>query len=144
MLVERKGGRISRILGVAGVLWIAHLGLLVCCGAGKAKKPQITLGLLVAPQIGFSPLTVTVSGLVKDPGRELHCPGFAWDWGEGTRSTELADCDPYAMPEKEPESYAPIPRVHRYSKPGDYTLTFVVADGFTRRETSRTVRVLPR
>jgi hypothetical protein len=60
------------------------------------RKPS--LSLRVTPPVGFTPLRVRVSAELKggaDDYADLYCPTVEWDWGDGTRSENTEDCDPY-------------------------------------------------
>jgi hypothetical protein len=60
------------------------------------RKPS--LSLRVTPPVGFTPLRVRVSGELRggtDDYADLYCPTVEWDWGDGTKSENTEDCDPY-------------------------------------------------
>lgn len=63
----------------------------------KAAKPKLTVK--VSPAMGgTAPVRVVASadltGGAPD-GEELYCPAVEWDFGDDTKSTASADCDPY-------------------------------------------------
>ena len=65
-------------------------------GEEKAKKP--TLSLRASPPISFSPANIHLVAELKggpDDYEEFYCPAVEWDWGDGTRSENSSDCDPY-------------------------------------------------
>lgn len=62
----------------------------------KGKKPQ--LSLRASPPISFSPANIQLVAELKggpDDYEEFYCPAVEWDWGDGTRSENSSDCDPY-------------------------------------------------
>jgi hypothetical protein len=62
----------------------------------KGKKPQ--LSLRASPPISFSPANIHLVAELKggpDDYEEFYCPAIEWDWGDGTRSENSSDCDPY-------------------------------------------------
>ena len=61
----------------------------------KPKKPD--LKLRVRPRFGFSPLTVFVTAELKggDDVEEYYCPELEWEWGDGGKSVNEGDCDPW-------------------------------------------------
>jgi hypothetical protein len=66
-------------------------------GAASAdKKPKLTLK--ANPSMAISPANIhfaaDLTGGANDD-QEFYCPGVEWDWGDGTRSEESADCDAY-------------------------------------------------
>ena len=63
----------------------------------KAAKPKLTVK--VTPAMGgTAPARIVASadliGGAPD-GEELYCPAVEWDFGDDTKSTTSADCDPY-------------------------------------------------
>jgi hypothetical protein len=62
----------------------------------KVKKPS--LSLRASPPISFSPANIHLVAELKggpDDYEEFYCPAVEWDWGDGTRSENSSDCDPY-------------------------------------------------
>lgn len=78
-----------------------------------AKKPA--LSVKATPNVSFSPARVTALAELKggpNDYEDYYCAGVEWDWGDGTTSGTIADCDPYEAGKSE------IKR--RYSKQHDY------------------------
>ena len=66
-------------------------------GKDKVEKPK--LNVKVSPAMGgTAPARIVASadliGGAPD-GEELYCPAVEWDFGDDTKSTASADCDPY-------------------------------------------------
>jgi hypothetical protein len=63
---------------------------------GKGKKPG--LELRATPRYSFSPARIMFTAELKggDDVEELYCPEVEWEWGDGGRSVEEADCEPWA------------------------------------------------
>ena len=66
-------------------------------GSDKVEKPKLTVK--VTPAVGgTAPARIVASadlvGGAPD-GEELYCPAVEWDFGDDTKSTTSADCDPY-------------------------------------------------
>jgi hypothetical protein len=66
-------------------------------GKEKDAKPKLTVK--VSPAMGgTAPARIVASadliGGAPD-GEELYCPAVEWDFGDDTKSTASADCDPY-------------------------------------------------
>ena len=63
----------------------------------KAAKPKLTVKVS-PPMGGTAPVRIVASadliGGAPD-GEELYCPAVEWDFGDDTKSTASADCDPY-------------------------------------------------
>jgi hypothetical protein len=65
-------------------------------GDDKTKKPA--LSLRASPPISFSPANIHLVAELKggaDDYEEFYCPAIEWDWGDGTKSENSSDCDPY-------------------------------------------------
>jgi hypothetical protein len=66
-------------------------------GPDKVEKPKLTVK--VTPAMGgTAPARIVASAdLVGGPDgtAELYCPAIEWEWGDDTKSTTSADCDPY-------------------------------------------------
>src|SRR5215470_17019895 len=68
-------------------------------GAASAQKDtKPSLKLTARPPIGMSParvvLTADLNGGPND-SEDFYCPTIEWDWGDGTKSESMSDCDPY-------------------------------------------------
>lgn len=63
--------------------------------AKKGKKPG--LELRYAPRFTFSPARIMITAELKggDEVEELYCPEIEWEFGDGDRSVQEADCDPW-------------------------------------------------
>jgi len=60
-----------------------------------------------------------------DPERTMPCADYDWDWGDGSRSAQVSDCDP--------EGTQPAVRIesrgHTYRAPGEYIVSLRVRSG---------------
>lgn len=102
---------------------------------------KLQVKVIVTPNVGFATLYVSAQGFIKDPKKEVHCPSYEFDWGDGCKSKAEEYCDPYEMPENQRVSYATDRKVHKYRSPGMYDLKFKVKDVFGSYEASGTVLV---
>jgi hypothetical protein len=61
----------------------------------KAKKPA--LEIRPTPRFAFSPANIFFTAELKggDNVEELYCPEIEWEWGDGGKSMQEADCDPW-------------------------------------------------
>ena len=61
----------------------------------KLKKPA--LELRSTPRFAFSPARILFTAELKggDDVEEFYCPEIEWEWGDGGRSVEEADCEPW-------------------------------------------------
>jgi len=85
----------------------------------KVRKPR--LGLRATPRFSFTPSTVLVTAEFNggDDAEEFYCPAVSWDWDDGGRSANEADCPPF-------QPGTPVERrftaVHAYVRPGVYNV----------------------
>jgi hypothetical protein len=62
----------------------------------KDKKPK--LSVKANPTMAISPARVVASADLNGGANDyedFYCPTIEWDWGDDTRSTNTADCEPY-------------------------------------------------
>jgi len=90
----------------------------------KVAKPRLTVK--VTPAMGgTAPARIVASadliGGAPD-GEELYCPAVEWDFGDDTKSTTSADCDPYEAGKSEIKRRFTADHVYRQA--GDYRIQF--------------------
>ncbi len=66
----------------------------------KLKRPA--LELRVTPRFSFSPAELMFTAELKggDDSEEYYCPEIEWEWGDGGKSVQEADCDPWRADSK--------------------------------------------
>ena len=57
-----------------------------------------------------------------DDYEEFYCPAIEWDWGDDTKSTTSADCDPYEAGKSEIKRR--FTADHTYRTAGDFRIQF--------------------
>ena len=78
---------------------VACLGLAASAPAAedakKLKKPG--LELRASPRFAFSPAEILFTAELKggDDVEDVYCPEVEWEWGDGGKSDQEADCDPW-------------------------------------------------
>jgi hypothetical protein len=94
-------------------------------------RPRPVFLVTITPALPFAGEGVKGKAIIRDPGHELHCPEFTWEWGDGCTSHQASDCpDVYAQPEDEPSVYVvELSYLHPYRKPGDYTVRLTLKSG---------------
>ena len=67
----------------------------VAGGDDKLKKPS--LNLRSSPRFAFSPARVLFVAELSggDDVEEFYCPELEWEWDDGSKSVQEADCDPF-------------------------------------------------
>jgi hypothetical protein len=102
--------------------WALLLALIMAApvGAGEARKPR--LNLRATPRIAFTPASVfmTAELVGGDAHEDYHCPALDWDWGDGSRSSHEADCEPLGQEPGELERR--FTASHVYSSGGQYQI----------------------
>lgn len=81
--------------------WGLALALAAAAAAGlaaadtKPKKPR--LDLRATPRMAFSPVNVFFTAELTggDDVEEYYCPELEWEWDDGGKSTQEADCNPF-------------------------------------------------
>ncbi len=63
--------------------------------APKPKRPR--LELRATPRMTFSPAHVLFTAELTggDDSEDYHCPEIEWDWDDGGKSVQEADCKPF-------------------------------------------------
>jgi hypothetical protein len=85
----------------------------------KARKPR--LDLRATPRFSFTPSTVLVTAELNggDDDEEFYCPAVVWDWDDGGRSANEADCPPFQPGTLLERRFT---AVHDYHRPGVYNV----------------------
>jgi hypothetical protein len=86
------------------------------------RKPS--LSLRVTPPVGFTPLRVRVSAELRggaDDYADLYCPTVEWDWGDGTKSENTEDCEPYEAGKSQVRRRLGVEHVYR--EPGGFRVS---------------------
>jgi hypothetical protein len=101
----------------------------------------------VSPAISFSPARVSATAELRGtPDAEAHerlyCAAVEWDWGDGTRSTNESDCEPYEPGKSElKRRYA---AQHTYNYAGRYRILLrLKRDNRVVLATNQSVQVRP-
>jgi hypothetical protein len=66
----------------------------------KGKRPGLELRF--SPRFAFSPADILFTAELKggDDVEEVYCPEVEWEWGDGGKSIQEADCDPWTPTSK--------------------------------------------
>lgn len=89
----------------------------------KAAKPKLTVK--VSPTMGTSPARVVASADLNggaDDHQDFYCAAIEWDWGDDTKSTTSADCDPYQAGQSEIKRRFTADHVYRMG--GNFRIQF--------------------
>ena len=89
----------------------------------KDKRPKISVR--ASPAMGISPARVVASADLNGGANdyeEFYCPSIEWDWGDDTRSTTSADCEPYEAGKSEIKRRFTVE--HMFRRPDNYRVAF--------------------
>jgi hypothetical protein len=80
----------------------------------KGKRPG--LELRGTPRFAFSPANIMLTAELKggDDVEELYCPEIEWEFGDGDKSVQEADCDPWT-PETKLERRFTVRHVYKFA-----------------------------
>ena len=90
------------------LVWMGIASLAMTAAIAAAQKPanpkdkdqdkHPTLKLTARPPLGMSPARIVLTGDLNggpNDAEDYYCPTVEWDWGDGTTSESMSDCDPY-------------------------------------------------
>lgn len=79
------------------VLFAAAAATLPAVAGGDAKLKKPALTLRSSPRFAFSPARVLFVAELSggDDVEEFYCPELEWEWDDGSKSVQEADCDPF-------------------------------------------------
>jgi hypothetical protein len=89
----------------------------------KNSRPKISVK--ANPAMAVAPARVVVSADLNGGANdyeEFYCPSIEWDWGDDTKSTTSADCDPYEAGKSEIKRR--FTADHTYQMGGNFRIQF--------------------
>lgn len=89
----------------------------------KDRRPKISVK--ASPAMGISPARVVASADLNGGANDyeaFYCPSIEWDWGDDTKSSTSADCDPYEAGKSEIKRR--FTADHTYRLAGNYRIQF--------------------
>jgi hypothetical protein len=98
----------------------AAIGLIFGVQA-SAKPKRPSLGVRVSPRMAFSPVgIIAVAELTGgEDSEDFYCLAIEWDWGDGSKSYQDSDCEPYEPGMKIERRFT---SEHYYSRAGNYNI----------------------
>jgi len=128
------------------------LGVGVCAAAiaassatasGKDSKPSIAVK--ASPAVGFAPMRIVLTADINggpDDYEQFYCATVEWDMGDGNKSEQKTDCDPYE-PGKSLIKRRYV-KEQMFQIPGDFKVLFTLKQKDKVVATGRTtIRVRP-
>jgi hypothetical protein len=94
-------------------------------GPDKDKDNRPKISVKVNPSMGISPARVVASADLNGGANdyeEFYCLAVEWEWGDDTKSTNTADCDPYEAGKSEIKRRFTADHVYRQA--GDFRIQF--------------------
>ena len=105
------------------ILALSLMVALALTGSDKVKKPKISVK--ASPAMAISPARVVASADITggpDDFEEFYCAAIEWEWGDDTKSTSSADCDPYEPGKSQIKRR--FTADHTYRTSGDFRIQF--------------------
>jgi hypothetical protein len=109
--------------GLSTAMPLAAAGQTPASNDDKPKKPSVSVR--TSPQSGFSPLRIVATAELRggsDDYQDFYCPVIEWEWGDGTRTEQRVDCDPYEAGTSEVKRRYTVERL--FHTAGDYKVIF--------------------
>ncbi len=100
----------------------AAFGALALASADKVKP---SLSLKASPSMGFAPARVVLTAELKGGAndyQDFYCASVEWDWGDGTKSVNTLDCDPFEAGKSEIDRRHVV--THVFDVPGEFQVEF--------------------
>ncbi|MFN8057793.1 MAG: hypothetical protein U0Q12_01415 [Vicinamibacterales bacterium] len=92
----------------------------------KAKDPKKpSLVLKATPAVSFAPAKIVLRAEIRggpDDYQDFYCATVEWDWGDGTKSENSYDCEPYEAGKSEIRRRFLVEHVYQTS--GEYRVQF--------------------
>jgi hypothetical protein len=111
------------------VAWLAcvlcAVGVTSSIADASADKNKPSVSIKASPTMGFAPTRVLLVAEIKGGANdyeEFYCPSVEWDWGDGTKSLNKADCDPFEAGKSEIVRRHTVS--HVFEAPGDFQVEF--------------------
>ena len=106
----------------------------------KGKRPGIEMRTV--PRFAFSPAHILAIAELKggDDVEEYYCPEVEWEWGDGGKSVQEADCDPWSTGTKIQRRFS---SEHDFQFAGNYTIKITLRKS-GRQISSQTVSLTVR
>lgn len=96
---------------------------LALSGTDKNKRPKISVK--ASPAMAVSPARIVASADLNGGANdyeEFYCASIEWDWGDDTKSSTTADCDPYEAGKSEIKRR--FTADHTYRLAGNFRIQF--------------------
>jgi hypothetical protein len=109
----------------------------------KKKEKMPALELRASPRFAFSPAEIFFTAELKggDDVEALYCPEVEWEWGDGGKSVEEGDCDPWTQGTKIQRRYNAH---HTYQYAGNYRVRVnLLRSGKTKLTRSLSLTIRP-
>ncbi len=79
----------------------------------------VQAGIKHRPLIAYAPVNIMFTLYLDGDPEEMYCPGLEWEFGDGSKSGQESDCEPYS-PEVEVQTRHTAQ--HAYGCGGEYNV----------------------
>jgi hypothetical protein len=139
--MRRSATHIGRVLAIG----VCAVAMMAFGASSSAKDSRPSIAVKASPAVGFAPMRIVLTADINggpDDYQEFYCASVEWDMGDGNKSEQNTDCDPYEPGKSQIKRRYVKEQV--FQVPGDFRVLFslkqkdkVVATGRT------TIRVRP-
>lgn len=96
----------------------------------NAAEARPVISVKASPGLAYLPARIVVHAELKGGAVDyepFYCPTVVWDWGDGTTSENVADCEPYEPGKSKIRRH--YSSVHTYSVTGRFDVRFTMTRG---------------
>lgn len=104
---------------------LALMTTLALTGSDATRDTRPRISVKANPAMGMSPARIVASADLSGGANdyeEFYCASVEWEWGDDTKSTTSADCDPYEAGKSEIARRFTADHVYRQS--GTFRIQF--------------------
>jgi hypothetical protein len=106
---------------------ILALACTVMIATVDAKDDKPSISLKASPAVGFAPVRIVLTADLRggaDDYEEFYCATIEWDMGDGNKSEQRADCDPYEPGKSQIKRH--FVKDQTFNIPGNFRIQFIL------------------
>jgi hypothetical protein len=106
---------------------ILALACTVMIATVDAKDDKPSISLKASPAVGFAPVRIVLTADLRggaDDYEEFYCATIEWDMGDGNKSEQRADCEPYEPGKSQIRRH--FVKDQTFNIPGNFRIQFIL------------------
>jgi hypothetical protein len=106
---------------------ILALACTVMIATVDAKDDKPSISLKASPAVGFAPVRIVLTADLRggaDDYEEFYCATIEWDMGDGNKSEQRPDCDPYEPGKSQIRRH--FVKDQTFNIPGNFRIQFIL------------------